>query len=162
MALVTHYDLELHQIDVKTTFLNGDLHEVVYMDQPEGFQEESKENMVCRLKKSIYSLKQASRQWYLKFHKVLTKFDLKDNVIDQCVYLKISGSNIYIVVLYVDNILLASNNLEMIHKTKKFLTRNFEMKDLGEASFIIGIEIHRDWSRGILGLSQRAYIEKVL
>ncbi|GMP36789.1 hypothetical protein CsSME_00008798 [Camellia sinensis var. sinensis] len=162
MALVAHYDLELHQMDVKTAFLNGDLHEVVYMDQPEGFQDESKENMVCRLKKSIYGLKQASRQWYLKFHEVLTKFDFKDNVVDQCVYLKISGSNICIIVLYVDDILLASNNLGMIHETKKFLTRNFEMKDLGEASFVIGIEIHRDRSRGILGLSQRAYIEKVL
>ena len=57
MALVAHYDLELHQMDIKTTFLNGDLHEVVYMDQPEGFQDESKETMVCRLKKSIYGLK---------------------------------------------------------------------------------------------------------
>ena len=123
------------------------------MDQPEGFQDESKENKVCRLKKSIYGLKQTSRQWYLKFHEVLTKFDFKDNVGDQCVYLKISGSNICIIVLYVDDILLASNNLEMIHETKQFLTRNFEMKDLGEVSFVIGIEIYRDRSHCILGLS---------
>nr|CAN79747.1 hypothetical protein VITISV_008704 [Vitis vinifera] len=65
MALVAHFDLELHKMDVKTAFLNGDLHEEVYMDQPEGFQDKGKEHMVCKLKKSIYGLKQASRQWLL-------------------------------------------------------------------------------------------------
>jgi hypothetical protein len=67
MALVAHYDLELHQMDVKTAFLNGDLEENVYMAQSKGFVVEGKEPMGCRLKKSIYGLKQASRQWYLKF-----------------------------------------------------------------------------------------------
>jgi hypothetical protein len=62
MALVAHYDLELHQMDVKTAFLNGDLFENVYMAQPKGFVVEGKENMECRLKKSIYGLKQASRK----------------------------------------------------------------------------------------------------
>ena len=69
MALVAHYDLELHQMDVKTAFLNGDLKEDVYMAQPEGFVVEGKEHLACRLKKSIYGLKQASREWYLKFDK---------------------------------------------------------------------------------------------
>jgi hypothetical protein len=71
MALVAHYDLELHQMDVKTTFLNGDLEENVYMAQPKGFAIKGKENMGCRLKKSIYGLKQASRQWYLKFDRTI-------------------------------------------------------------------------------------------
>jgi hypothetical protein len=68
MALVAHYDLELHQMDVKTAFLNGSLEEEVYMDQPKGFSIEGKEHLACKLKKSIYGLKQASRQWYLKFN----------------------------------------------------------------------------------------------
>jgi len=68
MTLVAHYDLELHQMDVKTAFLNGDLEEEVYMDQPEGFVTTRKEKFVYKLKKSIYGLKQASRQWYLKFN----------------------------------------------------------------------------------------------
>ena len=71
MALVAHFDLELHQMDVKTTFLNGDLKENVYMKQSKGFIMEVKENMGCRLKKSIYGLKQASRQWYLKFNQTI-------------------------------------------------------------------------------------------
>ena len=66
MTLVAHYDLELHQMDVKTVFLNGYLEDNVYMDQPMGFLVEVKEHMVCKLKKSIYDLKQASHQWYLK------------------------------------------------------------------------------------------------
>ena len=162
MALVAHYDLELHQMDVKTAFLNGNLHENVYMTQLEGFLVKGKEHMVCRLKKSIYELKQASRQWYLKFHEVISNFDFKKNIVDQCIYIKISGSKFVILVLYVDDILLASNNLDMLYETKRFLSANFDIKDLGEASYVIGIEIHRDRSRGILGLSQRAYIEKVL
>ncbi|RVW44023.1 Retrovirus-related Pol polyprotein from transposon TNT 1-94 [Vitis vinifera] len=139
-----HFDLELHQMDVKTAFLNGDLHEEVYMDQPEGFQDKGKAHMVCKLKKSIYGLKQASRQWYLKFHEILITFGFKENLVDQCIYLKISGSKICIIVLYVDDMLLASNNMGMILETKQFLSKNFDMKDLGEASYVIGIEIHRD------------------
>ncbi|GKB73974.1 putative RNA-directed DNA polymerase [Tanacetum coccineum] len=158
----SHYDLELHQMDVKTAFLNGDLHEDVYMTQPEGFMVEGKEHMVCKLKRSIYGLKQASRQWYLKFHEVMSKFQFKKNAVDQCIYLKLSGSKFVILVLYVNDIILASNDLNMLYETKRFLSENFEMKDLGEASYVIGIEIYRDRSRGILGLSQRAYIDKIL
>ena len=79
MALVAHFDLELHQMDVKTTFLNGDLFEEVYMVQPDGFAKKGKEHLVCRLKKSIYGLRQASRQWYLKFDQVVTSFGFKEN-----------------------------------------------------------------------------------
>ena len=74
MTLVAHYDLELYHMDVKTTFLNGDLEEIVYMAQPKGFVMEEKERMGCRLKKSIYGLKQASIQWYLKFDQSIRNF----------------------------------------------------------------------------------------
>uniref|UniRef100_A0A2N9IDU9 Integrase catalytic domain-containing protein n=1 Tax=Fagus sylvatica TaxID=28930 RepID=A0A2N9IDU9_FAGSY len=129
---------------------------------PDGFQVSGKEHMVCKLKKSIYGLKQASRQWYLKFDNVVTSFGFKENPVDHCIYLKISGSKIIFLVLYVDDILLASNDLGLLRETKRFLFDNFEMKDLGEASFVLGIEIHRDRSRGILGLSQKSYINRVL
>ena len=74
MALVAHYDLELHQMDVKTVFLNGNLEEEVYMNQPKGFSCKDKEHMLCKLKKSLYGLKQASRQWYLKFNETIVTF----------------------------------------------------------------------------------------
>lgn len=162
MALVAHFDLELHQMDVKTAFFHGDLEEEVYMKQPEGFYSDNNSHLVCKLKKSIYGLKQASRQWYLKFHNVITSYGFTENVVDTCIYLKISGSKYIFLVLYVDDILLATNDLGLLHDTKLYLSQNFEMKDMGEASYVIGIEIHRDRSKRTLGLSHRAYIEKVL
>ena len=162
MALVAHFDLELHQMDVKTAFLNGNLGEEVYMQQPEGFQMKGKEQMVCKLNKSIYGLKQASRQWYLKFDEIVTSLGFIENQIDQCIYLKISGSKFIFLVLYVDDVLLASSDLNLLHETKQHLSKTFDMKDLGKASFVLGIEIHRDRSRGTLGLSQNAYIDRVL
>ncbi|CAH9072186.1 unnamed protein product [Cuscuta epithymum] len=152
MALVAHFDLELHQMDVKTTFLNGDLEEEVYMDQPEGFLSTGKENLVCKLQKSIYGLKQASRQWYLKFHNTICSFGFIENVVDRCIYMKVS----------VDDILLAANDMSMMHDVKKFLSKNFEMKDMGEASYVIGIEIFRNRSQGILDMFQRNYINQIL
>ena len=109
-------------MDVKTAFLNGDLYENVYMAQSKGFVVKGKEHMGCRLKKSIYGLKQASRQWYLKFDETIRKFGFKENE--------------------EDDILLSSSDVGLLLKTKKFLSSNFDMKDLGEASFVLGIEIH--------------------
>ena len=162
MALVAHFDLDLQQMDVKTAFLNGNLEEEVYMKQPEGFFSSDGEHLVCKLNKSIYGLKQASRQWYLKFHNVITSFGFEENVMDQCIYQKVSGSKICFLVLYVDDILLATNDRGLLHEVKQFLSKNFDMKDMGEASYVIGIKIHRDRLRGVLGLSQETYINKVL
>ena len=95
MALVAHFDLELHQMDVKITFLNGDLSEEVYMVQHEGFEEKGKEILVYRLKNSIYGLKQASHQWYLKFDEVMTSLGFMENKVDQYIYLKVVGLSSY-------------------------------------------------------------------
>jgi hypothetical protein len=162
MALVAHYNLELHQMDVKTAFLNGDLEENVYMAQPKGFVVEGKERMGCRLKKSIYGLKQASRQWYLKFDHTIKGFGFKENVEDNCIYAKFKNGKYIFLILYVDDILLASSDVTLLQETKGFLSSKFDMKDLGEASFVLGIEIHRDRNKGVLGLSQKSYIEKML
>jgi hypothetical protein len=160
MALITHFDLELHQIDVKTDFLNDNLEEEVYMKQPEGFDDNTQK--ACKINKSIYGLKQASHQWYIKFHKVITSYGFIENFVDQCIYLKVSGSKVIFIVLYVDDILLASNDLCLLHETKQFLSQNFEMEDLGEASYVIGIEIHIDRKQRISKLFQKTYIEKDL
>ena len=85
MALVAHYDLKLHQMDVKTTFLNGNLSEDIYMRQVKEFEKKGKKHLVCKLRKSIYGLKQASRQWYIKFH----------NTITTLVFKKINLMNVY-------------------------------------------------------------------
>ncbi|KAL0289357.1 UNVERIFIED_CONTAM: Retrovirus-related Pol polyprotein from transposon TNT 1-94 [Sesamum calycinum] len=139
MALVAHLDLELHQMDVKTAVLNGDIDEMIYMMQPENFVSGDPKNMICRIKKSIYGLKQASRQWYFKFHQVIISFGFEMNVVDDCVYHKFCGSKQIFLVLYVDDILLANNDIGLLHETKRFLAKNFEMKDLGEASYVLGL-----------------------
>ena len=87
MTLVTHFDLELHQMDVKTTFLNGDLEEEVYMVQSKGFYDNQNNHLVWKLKKSLYGLKQASRQWYIKFPNVITLYGFIENIVDQCIWI---------------------------------------------------------------------------
>jgi hypothetical protein len=139
-------------MDVKTTFLNGDLEENIYMAQPKGFVVEGKERMRCRLKKSIYRLKQASKQWYLKFDRTIRNFGFKENIEDNCVYAKFKNGRYTFLILYVDDILLASSDVSLLLETKRFLSSKFDMKDLGEASFVLGVEIHRDRSKGVLGL----------
>ncbi|KAL8107641.1 hypothetical protein AgCh_024159 [Apium graveolens] len=152
MALVAHYDLEIHPMDVKTAFLNRNIDEIIYMVQPENFVIGYLKTLVCKLRKSIYDLKQASREWYHKFHHVITSYDFEVNLVEHCVYHKFSGSKFIFLLLYVDDILLVTDNIGLLHYTKKFLTSQFEMKDLGNAYFVSRIHIHRDRSRGILGL----------
>ncbi|RVW68061.1 Retrovirus-related Pol polyprotein from transposon TNT 1-94 [Vitis vinifera] len=149
-------------MDVKTAFLNGDLDEDVYMEQPTGFVEVGKEDLVWKLNKSIYGLKQALRQWYLKFDRIITQNGFKENTVDRCIYLRVNGSSYIFLVLYVDDIPLASNDSDLLIETKHMLSTHFDMKDLGEASYILGIKILRDRANGVLKLSQRTYIEKIL
>lgn len=94
MALVAHFNLELHVMDAKIAFLNGNFFEDVYMVQLDSFVKSGKENM-CKLKKSTYGLKQASRQWYLKFYDIFTSYGFKENVLDQYAYLRVSSSKLY-------------------------------------------------------------------
>ena len=99
MIIVAHFDLELHQMDVRTILLNRGLVEDVYMSQFVGFEEIGKEHMVCKLQKSIYDLKHTSRQWYLKFDEVVTANGFKENIVNQCIYMKVSGSKYILLVL---------------------------------------------------------------
>jgi hypothetical protein len=82
--------------------------------------------------------------------------------VDNYIYVKFKGKDFTILVLYVDDILLARSDKNMLYETKSFLSSNFDMKDLGDASYVLGIEIHRDRTKGILGLSQKSYIDRVL
>jgi len=89
-------------------------------------------------------------------------FGFEENTVDRCIYLKVSGSKFIFMILYVNDILLATNDLGLLSETKRFLSNNFEMKYMGETYYVIGIEIFCDRSQGMLGLSQNAYVNKVL
>nr|GEV35858.1 hypothetical protein [Tanacetum cinerariifolium] len=162
IAIVAYYDYEIWQMDVKTAFLNGHLFEEVYMEQPEGFVNPKYPNHVCKLKRSIYGLKQSSRQWNKRFDDEIKKFGFTQNPDEPCVYLKASKSYIVILILYVDDILLMENNIPMLQDVKSYLGRSFAMKDLEGAAYIFGIKIYRDRTKRLIGLYQRAYIEKIL
>ena len=149
-------------MDVKTAFLNGILEEIVYMTQSKGFVDPSNAGKVCKLKKSIYGLKQASRSWNLRFDEAISKFGFIKNPDESCVYKKVSGSDIAFLVLYVDDILLIGNSTKLLESVKGWLGKCFSMKDLGEAQYILGIKIYRDRSKRMIGLSQSTYIDKVL
>ena len=132
------------------------------MEQPVGFVAEGQEHKVCKLLRSIYGLKQSSRQWYIRFHQAIISFDFEMIDEDHCVYVKRSKEKFVILSLYVDDILLASNNKEYVQIIKEWLSSNFDMKDMGEAAYILGVKIERDRSKKMLALSQEHYIKKVL
>ncbi|KAG8484978.1 hypothetical protein CXB51_021839 [Gossypium anomalum] len=163
LGIVAMHDLELEQLDVKTTFLNGELKEDIYMQQPEGFTVSEKEDYVCLLKKSLYGLKQSPRQWYKRFDSFMTSHDFKSNSFDSCVYFKknCDGSFMYLL-LYVDDMLIAAKDKGEIRKVKTQLSEEFEMKDLRLAKKILGMEILRYRKASKLYLCQKGYIEKVL
>nr|KAJ0208948.1 hypothetical protein LSAT_V11C400218260 [Lactuca sativa] len=136
LALAAIHNLVIHQMDVKTAFLNVDLDEEIYMKQPKGFVMPGNEHKVCKLKKSLYGLKQAPKQWHQNFDDVVLSNGFALNQADKCVYSKFdtSGKGV-ITCLYVDDMLIFGIDLEEVDKTKKFLSSSFDMKDMGEAEF---------------------------
>ncbi|KAK8690897.1 hypothetical protein V6N13_074423 [Hibiscus sabdariffa] len=146
----------------KTAFLSGKLEEDVYMTQPEGFVTPENAGKICKLKRSIYGLKQASRSWNLRFNEAIQKFGFIRNEDEPCVYKKFSGSIVSFLILYVDDILIIGNDIPTLQSIKTWLSSCFSVKDLGEAAYILGVKIYGDRSRRLLGLSQSIYIDKVL
>lgn len=163
LALVAAFDYECEQMDVVTAFLNGDLEEEIFMQIPEGLRTKDNQDLVCKLNKALYGLKQAPRQWYAKIHDFLVnhlQFDCND--FDPCLYIRKTGNHILIIALYVDDLLLIGNSLILIQKLKKSFSEKFEMKDLGPARIMLGIQIERDRVNRKLFISQKDYVEYTL
>ncbi|KAJ6843584.1 uncharacterized protein M6B38_297015 [Iris pallida] len=160
IALAAIHKLVIHQMDVKTVFLNGELTEEIYMQQPKGFVVRGLEDKVCKLIKSLYGLKQAPKMWHEKFDKVIRSNGYRVSKTDKCVYTKFADGRGVIVCLYVDDMLILGMDLSCVTETKKFLSTKFSMKDLGEADVILGLKIIRTGTG--IALSQSHYIEKML
>lgn len=159
-VLAARYKLRISQMDVVTAFLYGDLDEEIYMVQPEGFSGDP--TLVCRLMKSLYGLKQASRQWNHKINAVLENFGFERCDADQCIYYMIKNDDILIVALYVDDFLIFSNNLALETKLKNCLEQNFKIKNMGEVMSVLGMKVTRNKEDGSIAIDQRQYIEKLL
>ncbi|KAE8683046.1 hypothetical protein F3Y22_tig00111220pilonHSYRG00128 [Hibiscus syriacus] len=163
LAMCATLNLHLEQLDVKTAFLHGNLEEEIYMLQPEGFEEKEKKNLVCRLNKSLYDLKQVPRCWYKRFDSFIMCLGYNRLNADPCAYFKRSGDNNFVILLlYVYDMLVAGSNKDHIEELKAQLAREFEMKDLGSANKILGMQIHRDRSNRKIYLSQKNYLKKIL
>ncbi len=127
LAVAAEKDLHMLQLDVKTAFLNGDLHEELYMAQPAGFVAAGREKEVCKLNRSLYGLKQASRAWNIKFHGFLTKFGFVRSSADPCVYIKEEEDCLTLIAIWVDDGLICSSKPKRLDSVVEYLSRNFEM-----------------------------------
>ena len=141
LSIAAYYDYAIWQMDVKTVFLNGNLDEEIYMMQLEGFIANNQEHMVCKLKMSIYGLKQASRSWNIRFDQAIKSFGFEQNLDEPCVYKRHQDKVVMILVLYVDDILLIGNDVGVMSSEKVWLSSQFDMKNLDEANFILGIKL---------------------
>jgi len=161
MALAAVEDLELRSVDITSAFTNGDLDEEIYMKQPEGFHMGST-NQVCRLRKSLYGLKQSARQWNKKLHSVLTELGFSRIESDRSVYIYSNGEVRIIVPIYIDDITLASKSSTAIDKYVQLLSQHFKCRDLGPTSFLLGVSVERTRSTHTLKLHQHQFILDLL
>ncbi|KAJ3474391.1 hypothetical protein NLI96_g12482 [Meripilus lineatus] len=163
LALAARNDWEIHQMDVKSAYLNGTLDEVIYMRQPEGFIEPGKEHLVAQLIKTIYGLKQSGRYWYQEFSQALGELGFVKCAADPCVfYHRSSSGDILIIAIHVDDSTIVANSLRFLSKFKERISQRFEMTDLGEIRFLLGFEITRDRPARTIHLSQRAYLTDII
>lgn len=156
MALAVQYGLKIHQMDAVTAFLQGDIIEDIYVEQPEEFSDGSRK--VCKLKKALYGLKQAGRVWNLKLEEGLKSFGLRKSQMDPCIYYEEEMK--LIVAIYVDDLLILWKDEKTLTKLKNSLCEKFKMKDLGRATSCIGIQINQ--KQDIIELDQQNYIEDIL
>ena len=162
MQVAVQENLLVHQMDVKTAYLNADIDCVIFLEQPEGFVKTNSkgEKLACKLNKSLYGLKQSGRNWYMMLHECLINDNFVQSLSDPCLYTKLDGDSVVIILFLVDDIIIAVSNNQVLNNMKAYLSDRFKMKDMGKLSLFLGIEFtfHDDYAM----LSQRRYCEKML
>ncbi len=153
LALAAAEDMEVHQLDIKTAFLNGELEETIYMSQPEGYAEGG-HNTVCHLHKSLYGLKQAPRAWNTRLKQELEDMGFTASEADPGLFTAQFKHGTVYVLVYVDDILVAGKNMADIQSVKDMLTKAFKVRDLGEAKYFLGMSLDRDRQARTLKMSQ--------
>lgn len=161
LALATIQKWHMHQLDISNAFLNGELSEEVYMSLPLGYNKHStSSNLVCRLTKSLYGLKQASRQWNVKLTSTLVDLGFKQSKADYSLFTKGQGNNFILLLIYVDDILIAGPDISIITEFKTLLSTHFKLRDLGKLKYFLGLEVAQ--SKHGLFISQRKYTLQIL
>jgi len=160
VALATMHGWKLHQMDVKNAYLNGVLDEEVYMHQPPGYIDENHPTKVCRLVRALYGLKQAGRQWYKQLHKFFTSNGFVRSLAEPTLYARKDQHGIVVCVVYVDDLIISGDDTDGIKTLKGLLSSTFEMKDLKELHYCLGLEVLR--TSNYTFLLQHKYMEGIL
>ena len=161
LAFAVERKMLIHQMDVVTPFLNGDLKEEIYMRLPPGYVKPGKEKLVCKLKKSLYGLKQSPRCWNEKFCNHLKQLGFKQSGADPCVFVrKNKEKKLEIIAVYVDDLILIAETSAEIQQMKKCLSDTFRMKDMGILQYCLGVNF--DQTEGSITMSQKQYLLKLL
>ena len=161
LAYAVQHRMLVHQMDVITAFLNGDLKEEIYMQQPPGYIQPGKEELVCKLKKSLYGLKQSPRCWNRKFTQHMKSLGFHESNADPCVFIRVNKrKKVEIIAVYVDDLILIAETQEEMQQMKQSLSDTFKMKDLGELHYCLGVNVHMN-DNGIF-LCQSQYIQRLL
>ena len=166
VAMANRLGMEMHQIDIKGAYLNGELNEneVLYMKHPPGYKDPDAGTRVLRLVKTLYGLKQSGRRWYQKLSSIFVSLGFKQCAVDQAVYFKVVKlkGELIVVVVHVDDCTIVASTIRLIEELKAGLRKHVEVTDLGELHWMLGIEVKRDRAGRTVHLSQRAYIDAIL
>jgi hypothetical protein len=149
-------------MDVKTAFFNGKLEEEIYMEQPQGFVHQGGEHLVCKLQKSLYGLKQSPRAWNQKLDAFFKSIEFMKSEADPRVYVAQVGDVKFFIVVHVDDLILVCNDQNKLLQIKEELNQKFEMKDLGELHFFLGMEVERNCDERLLRINQIKYLKEIL
>jgi hypothetical protein len=160
LAYACHERFKVYQMDVKSTFLNGDLSEEVYMEQPEGFELSDNPELVCKMKKALYGLKQAPRVGYHRLDTYLKEKGFKRGTIDINLYIKSDDNNLLIVLVYVHDIIFRCNKDPLVQWFSSAMESEFEMSMIGELSFFLGLQINQR-TEGMF-IPQEKYLREML
>lgn len=159
LTLVASSNWFLHQLDINNAYLHGYIEEDIYMEPPAGYSK-ALPDQVCKLSRSLYGLKQAGRQWNKELTSHLQQFGFSQSVNDHCLFMKGSGSSFMVLLVYVDDLLIASPTESLIEEVKQFLHQQFTIKDLGPATYFLGLEISR--TKEGIALTQQKYIQDMI
>ena len=162
IAIAASLGLNLHQMDIKTAFLNGELKEEIYMRQPPGFAEPGKENLVCKLKRSLYGLKQSARCWNTELDNKLKLMGFSQTTSDPCLYVRVDQDGVFIMAVYVDDIILAGENSTTMSKAKSDIFDRFDAEDMGELHHFLGVKVVQNINTGEIWIGQPTYSRDLL
>ena len=162
LQVAVHHDMIIHQMDVKSAYLNSDIDRDLYVKQPKGYEKLSSngDELVCKLQKSLYGLKQSSRNWNNTLNDYLLSQKFSRSYADPCLYTKFHDGLMIILLIWVDDILICTNSVDALNTFKTVLCQRFKMKDIGVMKWFLGIEVN--FGENFVSISQSNFISKVL